>query len=97
MLQRMKRYTLAEPTITRDEYNEEIISYDSVGFVDMFISFLAINQQGANDVRFNDCTHIGLTKALLTKGMLIDGKYEVMYTLESSPWNRAYLKEIEYV
>lgn len=95
MIQNMKPVAVELPTKSRNDYGEEIITYSPLGTIEMFITFASINLVINNQVAIDKYTHIGLTRADLSKGYRIDNKYIVKYVLHSKPFNRVYLEEIQ--
>lgn len=96
MIQNMKNHSWEKTTIVRNDYGENIEIYVPNGEVKIFISFVDINQGVQNQVLFDDYTHIGLTRENgIEKTDKIGGRYIVKYILESKPFNRVFLEEVQ--
>lgn len=92
----IKEYVVYGETTEQDEYNQEIISYEPIGTINMVMSLNTRTITGDENIVVTQCDVVGITKdSGVTKGMLID-KYEVVYVI---PFKRdryyVYLKERE--
>lgn len=92
-----KYYTRKIKTISTDAYGEEIETYTiaSPNRIRMFISLSNESVLQSNDMRIQQCSHIGLTQARITVGDLIDDKYEVQFINNAGREKIVYMKEIE--
>ena len=82
-------------SITTNEYNEQIESYTTADNIKMFISLSTESETNSNDMRIQECTHVGLTKDIVTKGDLIADKYKVTFVNGAGAENIVYMREIE--
>lgn len=92
----IKEYTVYGEVTETDEYNQEIISYEPIGTIEMILGLSARTALSDEDIAITQCDIIGVTKdSGVAKGMLID-KYEVVYVI---PFKRGkfyvYMKERE--
>ena len=80
---------------TNNDYGEKIETYTTASNILMFISLSNEMTQSSQDMRIQQCSHIGLTKDTVTIGDLIDDKYEVTFINNAGREKIVYLKEIE--
>ena len=88
-------YSRKTPTTAVNDYGEKITTFASSGTTLMFISLSNEEMLQSNDMRIQQCSHIGLTKDTLTVGEIIDDKYEVQFINGAGRENIIYMKEIE--
>ena len=90
-----KTYTRKVKSITTNSYNETIEGYAAAAEIQMFISLSNESVLQSNDMRIQQCSHIGLTTDTVTIGDLIDDKYEVQFINNAGREKIVYMKEIE--
>ena len=90
-----KTYTRKAKTITTNAYNEKIENYAAAAEIHMFISLSNESVIQSNDMRIQQCSHIGLTRGTVTVGDLIDDKFEVQFINNAGKEKIIYMKEIE--
>lgn len=91
-----KSYTRKTVTVlTNNDYGEKIEAYTTASNIFMFISLSNEITQSSQDMRIQQCSHIGLTQDTVTIGDLIDDKYEVTFINNAGREKIVYLKERE--
>ena len=92
-----KFYSRKIKSVNTDEYGEPIVTYTAASptHIKMFISLSNEITTSSQDMRIQQCSHIGLTKATVTVGDLIDDKYEVQFINNAGREKIVYMKEIE--
>ena len=90
-----RTYTRQVRTITTNAYNEKIEGYAAAANIHMFISLSNESVLQSNDMRIQQCSHIGLTKDTVAIGDLIDDKYEIKFINNAGKEKIVFMKEIE--
>lgn len=90
-----QRYTRQMKTTTTNRYNETVEGYTAAADVNMFISLSNESVMKSNDMRIQQCSHIGLTSDNVLVGDLIDDKYEVQFVNKAGRENIVFMKEYE--
>lgn len=90
-----RAYTRKVKSITTNAYNETIEGYAAAADVYMFISLSNESVLQSNDMRIQQCSHIGLTKDTVAVGDLIDDKYEIQFINNAGKEKIVFMKEIE--
>lgn len=91
-----KSYTRKTRTIsTINDYREPTETYTATTNILMFISLSNEITTSSQDMRIQQCSHIGLTKDEVTIGDEIGGKYIVQFINNAGREKIVYLKEIE--
>lgn len=90
-----QKYPRKSKVVTKNEYNESIEGYAAAANVNMFISLSNESVMQSNDMRIQQCSHIGLTKNEVLVGDLIDDKYEVQFINNAGKEKIVFMKEIE--
>lgn len=80
---------------TTNIYGEDVESYTAAANVHMFISLSNESVLQSNDMRIQQCSHIGLTLDSVSVGDLIDDKYEVQFINNAGREKIVFMKEIE--
>lgn len=90
-----RTYTRKVKSITTNSYNETIEAYTAAADVNMFISLSNESVLQSNDMRIQQCSHIGLTKDTVAIGDVIDDKYEITFINNAGKEKIVFMKEIE--
>ena len=91
-----KSYTRKTKTVSTDNpYNEKVETYIPSTHILMFISLSNEMTLSSQDMRIQQCSHIGLTKDEILEGDLIDDKYEVQFVNNAGREKIVFMKEIE--
>lgn len=90
-----KSYSRKIRTKTSNEYNEPIEVYAAAANIRMFISLSNEITMSSQDMRIQQCSHIGLTEDEVLVGDLIDDKYEVSFINNAGREKIVFMKEIE--
>lgn len=90
-----QKLTLKTYTATADEYGQKVKTLDSTGYINIFISLASKYQTDTNDMRIQQCTHIGISYDTCSVGQIIDDKYEIQFINALTREKIIYLKEIE--
>ena len=90
-----KFYSRESKVVYKNAYNEKIEEYVPAADVLMFISLSNESVIQSNDMRIQQCSHIGLTSYVLNVGDRIDGKYEVQFINNAGREKIVFMKEIE--
>lgn len=89
-------YTRKTRNVSTDNpYNEQVETYIPSNTILMFISLSNEMTLASNDMRIQQCSHIGLTKDDVEVGDLIDDKYEVQFINNAGREKIVFMKEIE--
>ena len=88
-------YSRKTKIITSNIYNEQIETYTPTENILMFISLSNESVMESNDMRIQQCSHIGLTNDYLQVGDLIDDKYEVLFINKAGREDIVFMKERE--
>lgn len=89
-------YTRQSKIQSTNQYNEKIEGYTAATDVLMYISLSNESLLKSNDMRIQQCSHIGLTKDTVLVGDLIDdGKLEVQFINSAGKEKIVFMKEIE--
>ena len=93
---RKKTYTRKTKSVsTSNTYNEPIETYTAATSVRMFISLSNEMTMVNQDMRIQQCSHIGLTRSEIGEGDLIDDKYLVQFINKAGREKIVFMKEIE--
>ena len=79
----------------KQTYNETIESYAAAADIHMFISLSNESVLKSNDMRIQQCSHIGLTHDTVSVGDVIDDKFEVQFINNAGKEKIVFMKEIE--
>lgn len=91
-----KSYTRKTLSVSTDNpYNEPVESYTTASNIIMFISLSNEITMSNQDMRIQQCSHIGLTHDEVEVGDEIGGKYLVQFVNNAGREKIVYLKEIE--
>lgn len=90
-----KTYSRMARIESTNSYNETIEGYTPAADIHMFISLSNESVLQSNDMRIQQCSHIGLTLDSLNVGDLIDDKYEVQFINNAGKEKIVFMKEIE--
>ena len=90
-----QKYPRKTRVVTKNEYNESIEGYAAAADVNMFISLSNEITMSSQDMRIQQCSHIGLTEDEVLVGDLIDDKYEVSFINNAGREKIVFMKEIE--
>lgn len=91
----MKKYTLAIPQITYDEFNASIVAYVFNRDVEMAIQIESQSTYSGNDSSVVNVVLTGLTKDRnVNKGDLIDNKYLVEFVEINRLFTIVHMREI---
>ena len=90
-----QKYTREILTETINEYGESISTYTSTDSINMFVSLQSENFSESNNMRIQQCTHIGLTEDSVEVGDLIGSKYTVTFINNAGREKIVYMKELE--
>ena len=91
-----KTYTRKTKTVSTDNpYKEKIETYTPSADIVMFVSLSNETTMSNQDMRIQQCSHIGLTKDSVLVGDLIDDKYEVQFINNAGREKIVFMKEIE--
>lgn len=90
-----KTYSRQSLVKTTNMYGEDIESYTAAADIHMFLSLSNESVLQSNDMRIQQCSHIGLTKDAIEVGDLIDEKYEVQFVNNAGREKIVFMKEIE--
>jgi len=80
---------------TSNDFNEPIEEYATAANVNMFISLSNEITFSSQDMRIQQCSHIGLTLDEVLVGDIIGEKYEVQFVNKAGRENIVFMKEIE--
>lgn len=81
-------------TETTNQYNEKVEGYTPAASVLMFISLSNESMLKSNDMRIQQCSHIGLTTDTVLVGDLINDKLEVQFINNAGKEKIVFMKEI---
>ena len=90
-----KTYSRKVRTTYTNPYNETIEEYAAAADIYMFISLSNESVLQSNDMRIQQCSHIGLTTDTVSVGDLIDDKYEIQFINNAGREKIVFMKEIE--
>lgn len=90
-----EKYPRKTRVVTKNEYNESIETYAAAADVNMFISLSNESVMKSNDMRIQQCSHIGLADNEVLVGDVIDDKYEVQFINDAGRETIVFMKEIE--
>ena len=90
-----RSYDVYELIETENDYGESVKDWESSYVVSMFISLSNQMTTQSNDMRIQQCSHIGLTNDSLNIGDRVDNKYEVQFINRAGRENIVYMQEIE--
>lgn len=88
-------YTVKRLSTTTNDYGEQLESYSQAANILMFISLSNEITQSSQDMRIQQCSHIGLTQDSVSLGDVIDDKYTVEFINNAGREKIVYLKEFE--
>ena len=80
---------------TSNDFNEPIEEYAAAANINMFISLSNEITLSSQDMRIQQCSHIGLTNDVILAGDIIDDKYEVQFVNKAGREKIVYMKELE--
>ena len=91
-----KWYSRKSPTVEKDKYNQNIITYAPNDDVEMFISLLTHYDNTSSNLKIKDCTHLALTNdESVEVDDIIDGNLRVEFMNKAGRDIMVYLKEVD--
>lgn len=96
MLQSMKSYQLERRTVTRNAWNEDVVSYTPVGDVEVAVSVATGATVTSNEVLKVKSSHRGLTLCDVRVGDRFGG-FTVDYVTDARQYRLLYLSKEEAV
>ena len=91
---RQAPHEVQTPTWTQSEYGEPVATYSDPVSVPMFIGYINAMLSNLEGSVYREYDFVGLTKADVEVGSLIDGKY-VVGQVEPGRFNRVFMKYAE--
>lgn len=88
-------YQRKTKSVSTNDFGETLATYATAPNVVMFISLSNEITQSSQDMRIQQCSHIGLTQDTVSLGDIIDDKYEVLFINNAGREKIVYLKEKE--
>lgn len=94
MNQRMKTYTFQRPTLSTNDYNDEIKTLETLQPIKAFISANTQAEYQSNNFEIDNWQYTAVTKdSRPVKGDVIDGK-EVLFVINNRRYNTLLMQDI---